>query len=75
MVGEHHRLPAEQTWADPSEETFSIISIAFCGRFAQEVKAEVGFSTRKIGDFGQTGVFKFSLSSSSAKGFSQLAEQ
>jgi hypothetical protein len=56
-------------------QTFSIISIAFCARFAQEVKAEVGFSPRKIGVFGQTGVFKFSLSSSSAKGFSQLAEQ
>jgi hypothetical protein len=56
-------------------QTFSIICTAFCARFAQEVKAEVGFSPRKIGVFGQTGVFKFSLSSSSAKGFSQLAEQ
>jgi hypothetical protein len=51
-----------------------MIDSAFCVNFAQEVKAEVGFSPGEIGDFGQTGVFKFSLSFLSAKGFSRLAD-
>ncbi|KAH0294678.1 hypothetical protein KCU62_g172, partial [Aureobasidium sp. EXF-3399] len=51
------------------------IEAAFSAEFAQEVKAEVGFSPCDIGVFGQTGVFKFSLSFLSAKGFSQMAEQ
>lgn len=54
--------------------TFYNIDHAFCDNFAQEVKAEVGFSPGEIGVFGQTGVFKFSLSFMSAKGFSKLAE-
>ena len=55
--------------------TFFSFNAAFSAEFAQEVKAEVGFSPCDIGVFGQTGVFKFSLSFLSAKGFSQMAEQ
>jgi hypothetical protein len=74
MVGEHSELVAEQSTRDCESATFCMIDSAFCVNFAQEVKAEVGFSPGEIGDFGQTGVFKFSLSFLSAKGFSRLAD-
>jgi hypothetical protein len=74
VVGEHSELVVEQTMRKCESVTFCIIGNAFCDNFAQEVKAEVGFSPGEIGVFGQTGVFKLSLSFLSAKGFSQLAE-
>jgi hypothetical protein len=74
VVGEHSEFVAEHTTRNCESATFCIIDNAFCVNFAQEVKAEVGFSPGEIGVFGQTGVFKFSLSFLSAKGNPQLAE-
>lgn len=75
VVGEHSKLVTEQTKADFGCSTFYSASTAFSVEFAQEVKAEVGFSPCHIGVFGQIGVLEISLSSLSAKGFSQMAGQ
>jgi len=74
MIGEHMELAIKQMSADFVRRTFYKSSFAFSVCFAQEAKAGVCFSPRKIGVFGQTGVFEFSLSPLSAKGLSQMAE-
>ena len=75
MIGEHSELVTEQTCEEFECVTFSSFGAVFSVEFAQEVKAEVGFSPCNIGAFGQTGVFEFSLSFLSAKSFSHMAEQ
>jgi hypothetical protein len=48
MIGEHRKLVTEQTWAELGCATFYSVSTAFSVEFAQEVKAGVGFSHRRL---------------------------
>ena len=66
IVREHRTLDIEQKQDDFAAVTFFRARLAFFANFAQEVKAQKGFSPSEIGVFGQDGVLKFSLSWSSA---------
>lgn len=66
IVREHGILDIEQKQHDFAVLPFFRARLAFFADFAQEVKAQKGFSPSEIGVFGQDGVLKFSLSWSSA---------